>query len=173
MLRAIALPGLSDDYVYNIAVFPGKHLVVSTDQGINEVSLDKGKLSINHFTTENGLADNIVRIVKPMPDNTACWIGMQDGAIGFYCRKSRQVWMPKMDSSWHWGQINDILPVRGGKAWVATEEGYLVELTADNELEKIYTRAYRFEGVKMRRLLLGRSGIVWCGTNAGPYHDCR
>ncbi len=159
--------GLSDDYVYNIAVFPGRHLVVSTDQGINEVSFDKGKLSINHFTTENGLTDNIVRIVKPMPDNSACWIGMQDGAIGFYCRKSRQVWIPKMDSNWHWGQINDILPVRGGKAWVATEEGYLVELNADNELEKIYTRAYRFEGVKMRRLLLGRSGIVWCGTNAG------
>jgi len=159
--------GLSDDYVYNISVFPGKHLVVSTDQGINEVGIDKGKLTINHFTTENGLADNIVRIVKPMPDNTACWIGMQDGAIGFYCRKSRQVWMPKMDSSWHWGQINDILPLNGGRAWAATEDGYLVELTADNELGKVYTRAYHFEGLKMRRLILGRSGIVWCGTNAG------
>lgn len=159
--------GLSDDYVYNISVFPGKHLVVSTDQGINEVSVDKGKLSIRNFTTEEGLADNIVRTVKPMPDNSACWVAMQDGGIGFYCRKSRQVWMPVLDSAWHWGQINDVLPLAGNKAWVATEDGYLVELSADKELEKIHTRAYRFEGIKMRKLILGRSGIVWCGTNTG------
>lgn len=159
--------GLSDDYVYNISVFPGKHLVVSTDQGINEVELSKGKLSIKRFTTENGLADNIVRMVSPMPDNTACWVGMQDGGIGFYCRKSRQVWMPQLDSAWHWGQINDILPLSNNKAWVATENGYLVELSADEGMEHIRTRAYHFEGLKMRRLILGRSGIVWCGTNAG------
>lgn len=159
--------GLSDDYVYNISVFPGKHLVVSTDQGINEVALNNGKISISHFTTENGLSDNIVRIVSPMPDNTACWVGMQDGGIGFYCRKSRQVWMPKADSAWHWGQINDILPLGNNKAWVATENGYLVELTADEGLEQIHARAYHFDGLKMRRLILGRSGIVWCGTNAG------
>lgn len=159
--------GLSDDYVYNISIFPGKHLVVSTDQGINEVSLEKGKLNVRHFTTENGLADNIVRMVKPMPDNTGCWVGMQDGGIGFYCRESRQVWMPKLDSTWHWGQINDILPLGKNKAWVATENGYLVELTASDDLETIRTRTYHFDGLKMRRLILGRSGIVWCGTNAG------
>lgn len=159
--------GLSDDYVYNISIFPGRHLVVSTDQGINEVDLEGGKLHIKTFTTENGLADNIVRTIKPSPDNTSCWLGMQDGAIGFYCRKSRKVWMPAMDSAWHWGQINDILPLYGNKAWVATEDGYLVELTANSSLDKIKTRAYHFDGLKMRKLILGRSGIVWCGTNAG------
>lgn len=159
--------GLSDDYVYNISIFPGRHLVVSTDQGVNEVDIENGKLHIKHFTTENGLADNIVRMIKPMPDNTGCWIGMQDGGIGFYCRKTRKVWMPKLDSTWHWGQINDILPLTGNKAWVATEDGYLVELSSNDELQTIKTRAYHFDGLKMRKLLLGRSGIVWCGTNSG------
>lgn len=158
--------GLSDDYVYNISLFANKRVVVSTDQGINEVYFENKQLKVHNFTTEDGLTDNIVRVIKPMPDNTACWVGTQQGGISFYCRKSRQVWKPVLDSAWRWGQINDILPLRNGKAWVATEEGYLVELTTD-DLETVHVRSYRFEGRKINKLILGRSGIVWCATNMG------
>lgn len=164
-LHCNSADGLTDDFVYNISVFPNKHVVVSTDQGINELYFENKILKVKSFSTGDGLPDNIVRTIKPMPDNTACWVGMQEGGIAFYCRQSREVWSPKLDSSWHWGQINDILPLGKGKAWAATEDGYLVEMTT-NDLETVKTRAYRFEG-KMRKLVLGRSGIIWIATSAG------
>ncbi len=158
--------GLSDDYVYNLIVFPNKRIVVSTDQGINEVFFDNKKIKVNTFGTQNGLPDNIVRVVKPMPDNTACWVGMQQGGIAFYCRKSREVWKPLLDSAWRWGQVNDILPLGDGRAWVATDEGYLLELTTP-DLDSVHIRSYHFPGKKINKLIIGKSGIIWCATNQG------
>lgn len=158
--------GLSDDYVYNLSLFPNKRVVVSTDQGINEVFFEKGKLQINNVTTRQGLADNIVRVLKPSPDVTDCWVGTQEGGISFYCSNSRKVWTPYIDSAWRWGQINDILPMGKGRAWVATEDGYLLELYT-RDYDTVYVNAHYFEGRKTKQLLLGRSGVIWCATNTG------
>ncbi|OSZ79095.1 hypothetical protein CAP35_12840 [Chitinophagaceae bacterium IBVUCB1] len=158
--------GLSDDYVYNLSIFPLKRVVVSTDRGINEVYFDNGKLQINNVTTSNGLADNIARVLKPSPDVTDCWVGTQEGGISFYCSNSRKVWTPYIDSAWRWGQINDILPMGKGRAWVATENGYLLELYTP-DYDTVYVNAHHFEGRRMKQLLLGRSGVIWCATNTG------
>lgn len=158
--------GLSDDFAYNINVLSGRHILVSTDQGINEVSLQAGKPLIHTITSADGLPDNIVRVIKPSPDNAVCWAGTQSGGIGFYNARTRQAWQPLCDSTWIWGQVNDILPLRNGKAWVATDDGYLLEvLTADYKTIRI--RSYLLAGKKIKRLHMGRSGVLWCATNMG------
>ncbi len=159
--------GLSDDYVYNLFPVPGKRIVASTDQGINEVYFDKGKLVVHTFTTVNGLPDNIVRTIQPMPDNTVCWVGTQAGGVAFYCRKTRKVWAPAMDTTWHWGAVNDILPIGRNRAWIATDDGYALEVYTP-DMQHLQIRTIRhLEGRKINRLMLGRSGVIWMATNTG------
>ncbi len=158
--------GLSDDYVYNLFIFPNKRIVATTDQGVNEVYFNKRDLTITTLNTENGLPDNIVRVIKPMPDNTACWLGTEDGGLAFYCRKARKVWTPYIQGGWRWGPVNDIVTMPGGKAWVATENGYLLRVTTDDE-DTLHIKEYAFPGKKLNKLTLGRSGVIWCATSQG------
>lgn len=157
--------GLSDDYLYTLAACKANTLLVATDQGINEVFKDRDTFRITHYTTANGLPDNIVRVIRPMKNKSLNWIGTHQGGIAFYCSKSRKVWTPFAENSWQWGQVNDILPIDTTRAWICTEEGYLVDARIDNQGQLSY-RAHKYPQ-KLYRLLMDKTGNIWCATNSG------
>lgn len=158
--------GLSDNYVYTLSTKKMARVIAGTDGGINEISIKNGSLKINTLTTANGLPDNIVTVLKPLPDKIRYLVGTQNAGLALYNSDTRSVWALKADTAWGWGQINDILPIDNSKAWISTEEGYLLEGTIKDSTH-IAIRPFLFNGKKMGRLMLGRSGILWCATNQG------
>lgn len=158
--------GLSDNFVYGIVPYNNSHIAAATDQGINEITLNNHNIRTRVLNTESGLPDNIIRVLKPMPDMGLTWVGTQSGGPAIYSALNRKAWVPKLDTAWAWGQINDILPMQNGKAWACTEEGYVIELQLKDSTS-ITTRSIAVPGRKIKKILCGRSGIIWCATNEG------
>lgn len=158
--------GLSDNYVYTYASIDTNRILVATDNGINELTLGGTGIRAKHLNTSNGLPDNIVRVVKPVPDICWSWIGTHQGGLALYCSHSHKVWTPKADVDWQWGAVYDILPISMEDAWVVTNTGYLLNVQLLDS-ERINVKAYHFEGQKFNRLLLDHTGNIWCATNMG------
>src|SRR5690606_2875818 len=124
--------GLSDDYIYSIVSPASGLLLAATDQGINEIRFAGGKISVQHYTTADGLPDNIVRVIKPMRVKKWSWLGTHQGGLALYCSETRQTWTPPTKEPWRWGAVNDILPVGDDRAWVCTQGGYLLDARLDD-----------------------------------------
>jgi ligand-binding sensor domain-containing protein len=159
--------GLSDNFVYMASVLPSQRMIAATDRGITEAWFEKGRLKTNIFSTANGLPDNIVRVLKRMPDKAEYWIGMQQGGIAIYNAETRKIHAPYgKDTGWKWGEVNDILPMSDDRAWIATSEGYMLEVQLKDS-NGIDTRPYYYPGKNLKRLLLGKSGVIWTATDQG------
>ena len=72
--------GLSDNYTYNALVMKD-YALIATDQGINVIRSNNGKIEVNAITTKNGLPDNIVRVLKQVPGKQSFWVGTQEGGV--------------------------------------------------------------------------------------------
>ena len=83
-----------------------------------------------------------------------------------YCSKTRQTWTPVADKPWQWGQVNDILPIGNDRAWVCTQNGYLLKLHLVGE-EKLEIEAYEYPRQRLYKLLMDSTGNIWCATNTG------
>jgi ligand-binding sensor domain-containing protein len=55
--------GLTDDFVYTLALDSSGGLVAGTDRGLSFIAGDKEKKRISAFTAQKGLPDNIVRTI--------------------------------------------------------------------------------------------------------------
>src|ERR1043165_5973581 len=73
--------GLSDNFTYEAVFAANGNLYVGTDNGINRVSLEKGKTRIERYGTHNGLPDNIVRVLKNVKGTRFFWVGMHEGGL--------------------------------------------------------------------------------------------
>ncbi len=158
--------GLTDDFVYQLVFIDGQRLLAGTDQGIDDIDLHTGKAMIKTFTSEQGLQDNIARVIKYTGNPGQYWIGAQQGGLSVYDSKRQRCHKLKLSASWQWGQINDILPVTQKKAWVATDDGYLLEVVMAGTDSAIVT-SYAYPDKKINAMLLDKSGNIWCATNKG------
>ncbi|MCB0700932.1 MAG: hypothetical protein H6551_08215 [Chitinophagales bacterium] len=157
---------LSDNFVYQTVVI-GNSALVATDQGINEITYkSKNDIAINTYTTQNGLPDNIVRVIKPMQNKCWSWIGTHQGGLAFYCSKKKTIWAPQTGTHWQWGQINDILPIGDNLAWICTESGYLIKATVADSTH-LNIEVFPYTDNKLKKLLVDKTGNIWCATNTG------
>jgi ligand-binding sensor domain-containing protein len=156
--------GLSDNFVYTITELPNKRMAIGTDKGINVLSLENKKLNVEVLSTEKGLPDNIVKVLRNRPGTRQYWVGTQDKGVALYdCINGKivQPYCPK----WIWGQINDIVPVGSSQLWVSTQEGYLLKLSMHNDTMSVKT--YSFPGDKIFKILRDHVGNIWCATTKG------
>lgn len=158
--------GLPDSYVYTINFQQSNMAIIATDHGIQQINYNGQKVDTLNFTTANGLPDNIVRVISNMKDTCLSWIGAHQGGLALYCRKTQKVWTPTGIDKWIWGQINDILAIEGRRAWMCTEEGYLLNVTL-NSNGSLSLRAFHYEDEKLYKLLMDDVGNIWCGTGTG------
>ncbi len=159
--------GLSDDFIYDLSFAGHGRLLAASDMGINDISLENNKISIAICNTRQGLADNIVSVVKAIPNSHLCWVGTQEGGITIYDKESKKIIpVSEQTGKWKYGQVNDILAVSDFHAWVATENGYLLEITR-KESGYIEVKPYYYPGKSFKKLLPDKTGNIWCGTNLG------
>ena len=156
--------GLTDNFVYD-AVIESNKVMLTTDRGINHLQWDGEKPVVKVFTTSHGLPDNIVRVLQPIAGTRTSWLGTQQGGVAIYDDDSQTFQTFRMSNQWAWGQVNDILPITGTTAWVATEEGYLLYIRRFND--SLDVMPYSYEGTKLKKLILDKTGNIWCATNKG------
>jgi ligand-binding sensor domain-containing protein len=155
--------GLTDDYLYATASGGKDWLLAASDQGINRLVHQGEKIKIAaHFRDQ--LPDNIVRVIKPVPATRQFWVGMQEKGVGWYDPEKNTFRL--LLSTWPYGQVNDILPVTSNLAYIATQEGYIVQARKNAE-DSWQTEAYAYPGSRFNSLCLDRTGNLWCGTDKG------
>jgi len=169
IINNIAIPlntsnGLSDNFTYGFSVMGPERIIAGSDVGINDISIAQNKPSVRVYTTKQGLPDNIVSAIAGIPNTSLYWIGTQEGGIALYDREAKRI-IPAA-AKWLYGQVNDILSVSGKRAWVATEDGYLVEAVLDDSAG-IQMHPYHYEGKAFKKLLADKAGNIWCATNHG------
>lgn len=158
--------GLSDNFTYGVSQVSNERLLVGSDVGINDVSFSN-KPTVDICTTRQGLPDNIVTVIRPVPNTPFCLIGTQQGGVVIYDRDKKTIkTKPAPVGAWIYGQVNDILPMSRSRAWVATEDGYLIELGLTNDSISSL-QAYQYEGRNFKKLLCDKAGNIWCGTSQG------
>jgi ligand-binding sensor domain-containing protein len=157
--------GLTDNFLYGVQL-QHDEVMVSTDRGINHVRWKNGKPTVEIFTTAQGLPDNIVRVLKPIPGTTQSWIGTQEGGLAIYDDNKEEIHKLQLPGGWVYGQINDILPTAKNEAWVATDDGRLVHVTL-NDRGSLTVAAYEYPGKKIKKLLRDAAGNIWCATSDG------
>ena len=157
--------GLSDNSVYGFSVIGHKSIVAGTDMGMNEIRLQDGKPVVTVYDTKQGLPDDIVMVSKKDRGSGLYWVGTQQGGVVLYDmgHKAAKSIMP---GKWQYGQVNDVLPVSGKRAWIATQSGYLIEVTSANNGNAIL-HPYLYEGKIFKKLLCDKAGNIWCATNHG------
>jgi ligand-binding sensor domain-containing protein len=158
--------GLSDEFIYDICPIDNNRFLAATDNGINDIEWVNGRAKVTALSTFNGLPDNIVGVIKPIPDSKYYWLGMQEGGIALYNSTSKTIQNFEAASVWEYGQVNTILPVSTNKAWIATKEGYLLEATIGNNFS-IQIRVYKYPGHQFRSLLCDKAGNLWSATKNG------
>jgi ligand-binding sensor domain-containing protein len=158
--------GLSDNFIYKLTFLTDTKILAGTDQGLNIIDLSSGKIKVSVFSSGAGLQDNIARVVKSSGSPNRYWIGAQQGGLSFFNPETNKCNLLHVAGGWKWGQVNDILVLSPSRAYVATDDGYLLELSlaaADSAMVK----AYAFQGKHINTLLLDKSGNIWCSTDNG------
>jgi len=159
--------GLSDDFIYNLAFTTDNKLITATDRGLNHMTFSGSAISaVRVIDDTDGLTDNIVRVIKHSGSGSTYIAGTLDGGISLFDAQADKIIKVKEHSPWAFGQVNDILVINSNKAIASTEEGYIVNISIKKDND-IHYDTLRLQDRKCYRLLLDRSGNVWCATSKG------
>ncbi len=159
--------GLADNFIYTLVFIDDNHLLAGTDQGIHDIRIaSNGQLGITGFSADNGLIDDIARVVKPVGPSGQYWIGAQANGISVYDSRTHTCKALKIAGGWQWGQVNDILPVSARKAWVATDDGHLLEMKIITP-DSVQVNAFACLDKRINAMLLDKAGNIWCVTSKG------
>ncbi len=141
-----------------------ERLLAATDEGLLDMVFESGRINTTKLSVGSGLPDSMVTVIKKVPGTEQYWVGTAKGPA-LYNARQRRIVQIKAAADWRWGKITDILPINGKKAWMVTEEGFLLRLRETPEGYDI--RPNNYTGKKFYSLLIGPAGIIWCGTEHG------
>ncbi len=159
--------GLPDPFVYDVTITDHGEWLIPTDKGIGQLIPVPGGWETRTYTTADSLRDNIVRVLRPLDEQERYfWLGTHEQGPAILDRESRKIHNLPISQPWIWGQINDILPMSRGRAWVATEGGDLIEVLFRADTMNLGQKLH-LEDRKIHRIIQGRSGLIWAATSTG------
>jgi ligand-binding sensor domain-containing protein len=157
-------PALPEGYYYTLLPLSPSLALLASDEGLSKFVFANGQWHASTISGSQGLPDPILRVVKPIPNSSLCWLGTQAGGIALYNAKTGSAWVPFYAGDWSWGQVNDILPVSRDKAYAVTETGYLLEMSLSDSSHVSIT-PHLYPGKVLNKLLADKTGNLWCATN--------
>jgi len=152
--------GLTDDFVYDLCAGNANQVVAATDKGINICTAEGKNKVTEHYTSVNGLPDNIVRSLF-ITEREKVWLGMQDGGVSKYDIITRDA---SKKLNWQYGQVNAITVINTS-VFVATEDNGLLVFNRDAN-DNISGLQYKDDQLKkISCMLLDHEGNIWLGGN--------
>jgi len=155
--------GLADDYVYELAGMKNI-MAAATDAGICLLT-NAGKMQ-GRFSAASALVDNIVRAVCYDAGTHMLVAGAQQGGLCGVTAEDSSAWhIAYCTKDWQWGQVNDIIVIDGGRYWVTTATGKLVNVVVTDTgfIANVVHEAAKGLG----KMLLDKGGNIWCATSTG------
>ena len=147
--------GLSDSYLYDLAIADEGYVNVTTDRGLNIIHVTGDKKNIEVFSSKDGLPDNILRSIYGA--GNFYWLGMQDAGVACINKKQQLLSSCKQ---WEYGQVNNVIGT-SSQVFIATEDKGLVVYDHD-EKNNITTLSYKDDRLKkITCLLRDRESNVW------------
>jgi ligand-binding sensor domain-containing protein len=146
--RITSNDGLSDDYTYTLAFSNDKSVWIGTDQGISICKLNGTKPFITKLNSDNGLPDNIVRVLLPA-GNGNMWIGMQDKGVCEYMEAEKSFVIPSALKNWKSGQVNCLLKTENN-LWIGTDENGIIDFETTGEMSVRYFNSQ--ENIKLSKI---------------------
>ena len=157
--------GLLGNDIYTIVNHPNGEIWLGTDGGISICKFNKGQKSVTNLTRDDGLPDEIVRVIHPDKAGN-CWIGTHDKGMAYFDLSAKTFHTPVKD--WPYGPINDLILVEGRELIIATENhsgwrlnlktNLLLPLSSVSEKPKLKT--------KIEDLLQDAEGGLWLLSNS-------
>ncbi len=155
--------GLSDDIIYTMSFDGENSLWIGTDAGINILSLS-GPRKIAHYSTKDGLPDNIVRCIKKCYDRKMI-IGMQDSGLCYYDLSSRRILKDPYLNAWNYGAVTTIENFENGNLIIGTEANGFI--TIDNGRIKITDIRNGLISNQVSEVFVDREKNIWVATPRG------
>jgi ligand-binding sensor domain-containing protein len=152
--------GLTDNYVYSLAIDSAGWLMAGTDRGISFIRLTGTQKEIRSLTGKDGLPDNIVRTIAPSDIAGYWWVGMQDKGVCLLDAANRQLIHNHISSLWKHGQVNDVSDW-GNELWIATEEAgvWLYDKTNHSLKKQLFSE--ELSSTKISDIQQDNEGNIW------------
>jgi diguanylate cyclase (GGDEF)-like protein len=153
-----SLPQLSHLKVYTMIENPDGALWIGSDEGIFKAYEN----SFDHYTVENGLANNIV-LALHQATNGDLWVGTYSGGLNIFNHNGFKnvPSVPALNET----SINVIYEDSRGDIWIGTRGKGLVKYS--NNQFKTYTTAEGLSDNMIFAIHEDRDGYLWIGTYGG------
>jgi ligand-binding sensor domain-containing protein/serine phosphatase RsbU (regulator of sigma subunit) len=155
----LALPAISESYVYAIAQDTDAYLWIGTSDGLFRFD----GINLRKYTVADSLADNFVTCC--FKSKKGLWFGHMNGNLSFYDGKKFVKIQPDIAEK---NSITDISANADGSVWASTFSGYLIRISNDLSYKVIAPPAdgitiYAFRFLDKNNLLLGSTdGLRHC-----------
>ncbi len=154
--------GLSDNYCYKVLILPDDRICVATDQGINFITADKNKYSIEVLNSEQGLPDNIVKDLL-LDKHGKLWVALHEKGFCTIDPVTMEVNYSLGNTVWQYGQLNKILLLED-ETWLATDVKGLYKLEHSGQLSAIPEKESGLKGESITGIIKDKERNVWIAT---------
>lgn len=157
--------GMPDLYVYDIESARDGKLYAGTDGGLVICSLTEKSVVTNVINNKDGLADNIVRKIHVLDENTLL-LGTEDEGVIRLNLKSTS--FKKITGGLQLTSINDII-VNFDRAWVVSAQPGFSVVDLNTEKQKHYSDEKGKALPVMSCLLTDAESNIWSGSRSGIF----
>lgn len=122
--------GLLDNDIFSMYLDKKGKVWLATDNGLNVCSFIRGNISLDAFTSADGLEDEIITTILPDGEGNF-WLGMHDKGFCFLNTRSRQ--FKYFFEDWPYGPVNSLELFKGIELWIGTERKGILRYALDSE----------------------------------------
>jgi len=155
--------GMGGDEIYDMGVDARGQVWCGTDRGINVVQWKEGKKSVKSLGREQGLPDEIVRLILPDKD-CGIWVGMHDGGLCRIDPVTARVDLTVPD--WRLGVVTSLACFHEKEIWIGTEGNGLYRFDLPSGVLEALSTSNGRPGKKIHAMLRDTEGGVWISGNA-------
>ncbi len=159
--------GLADNYIYSLEKGKGNNVLAGSDAGLAVCSVDENdEKSVKMLSAQEGLPDEIVKVIVKSKEKDGYWIGLQEKGVCFYYNDTEKFEVDNVFSNWSFGEVSGIVDLKT-ELWISTKRNGLFSYHIKDNRLKRYTTTNGLASNRVEALWDGNQGNVWIGTNQG------
>ena len=154
--------GMGGNEIYDMGVDHLGQVWCGTDRGLNLVGWENDRKTVRRFGREEGLPDEIVRLILP-DERCGIWVGMHEGGLCRIDPASGRV--DHVLPAWEHGIVTALACFHQREVWIGTDRQGLFRLDLPTGRLKRIAAPGKQPGPKVHALLRDDEGGVWVSSN--------